>query len=256
MKFLISLIPKKLFNFLVVFFYHRPNYNSDGIITSHTCNFLKKPRFISAKNISLKETGFEGEIDWRLHTALWLAKNCSTLEGDFVECGVDRGFLSRAIVSYLDFNSLDKDFYLLDTFEGIPLEDLTEREIKLSPHIENKNKQGNDKSYFNGTYENVKRSFKDFERVKIIKGKVPGTLSKIKSKKIAYISLDMNNAFPEIEAANFLWGKLVKGGAILLDDYAYSDKYAEQRIAFDKFAREKEVEILTLATGQGMIIKS
>ena len=205
--------------------------------------------------VSLVKTGYEGEIDWRLHTALFFAKYCSTLEGDFVECGVDRGFLSRAIVSYIDFNNLNKNFYLLDTFEGIPLDDLTEREKKLSPHIKKDIDGEYDKSYFEGTYENVKKAFNDYKRVVVVKGRIPEILSKIKSKRIAYVSIDMNNAYPEIEAAKFLWDRIIKGGIILLDDYAYSNRYIEQRIAFDKFAKEKEVEILTLATGQSLIIK-
>lgn len=39
-------------------------------------------------------------------------------EGDFVECGVNRGGLSRAVMHYVDFERLDKQFWLLDTFEG------------------------------------------------------------------------------------------------------------------------------------------
>src|SRR3989344_3487342 len=159
MKTIIKLIPKKLFNILAIFLYHGTTYNSDLLISSHTCNFLKNPKFQESKKISLVKTGYEGEIDWRLHTALFFAKYCSTLEGDFVECGVDRGFLSRAIVSYIDFNNLNKNFYLLDTFEGIPLDDLTEREKKLSPHIKKDIDGEYDKSYFEGTYENVKKAF-------------------------------------------------------------------------------------------------
>jgi hypothetical protein len=49
------------------------------------------------------------------------------LPGDFVERGVNRGFLSSAIMQFLD--CLGKQFYLLDKFRGIderyvPSEDL------------------------------------------------------------------------------------------------------------------------------------
>jgi hypothetical protein len=40
-------------------------------------------------------------------------------EGDFVECGVNRGGLSRAVIHYVDFEKLNKRFWLLDTYEGL-----------------------------------------------------------------------------------------------------------------------------------------
>lgn len=227
--------------------YAHPEYASDGIITSHTCDFLKDPKFVEARRIATKATNFEYKIDWRLHTALWAAKHCSHLKGDFVECGVNRGFLSRAIVQYIGWNQLNKKFYLIDTFEGMPLEYATKREKDLNPHVTDQD--------YGGTYERAKQVFKDFKNIKIIKGKVPDVLPEVKSKSIAYLSLDMNNAYPEIKAAEFFWEKIVGGGIILSDDYAFHPNYIEQREAFDKFAKEKGVQVLTMATGQGLIIK-
>jgi len=65
----------------------------------------------------------------------------------------------------------------------------------------------------------------------------------------------MNCAKPEIEAINYFWDKIEKGGMILLDDYANNRLFELQRKEFDKFADEKGIGILTLATGQGLIIK-
>lgn len=66
----------------------------------------------------------------------------------------------------------------------------------------------------------------------------------------------MNNAKAEISAIEFLWDKLVLGGIIVLDDYAYGEEFREQKNAWDKFAAKKQFKILTLPTGQGLIIKS
>ncbi len=55
---------------------------------------------------------------WRVHVGLWAAASCASLEGDFVECGVNRGFLSSAIMEHLDWDKTGKHFYLLDTFNG------------------------------------------------------------------------------------------------------------------------------------------
>ena len=108
---------------------------------------------------------------------------------------------------------------------------------------------------YRGTFESVTKTFKDFDNVIIVKGKVPDTLSQVSSKKIAFLSIDMNLVYPEIKAGEYFWDKLVPGAMIVLDDYAFSASYDEQRIAWDSFAKEKGVQILTMATGQGLIIK-
>lgn len=63
--------------------------------------------------------GQDYQWHWRVHVGLWAAGHAATLEGDFVECGVNRGFLSSAIMEDLDWNNFGRHFYLLDTFSGI-----------------------------------------------------------------------------------------------------------------------------------------
>jgi hypothetical protein len=64
----------------------------------------------------------------------------------------------------------------------------------------------------------------------------------------------MNCSTPEIAAIEFLWERLVPGAFVLLDDYAYHG-YLSQKIAMDRFAQEKEIKILSLPTGQGLLVK-
>ena len=54
-----------------------------------------------------------------MHVGLWAASHAATIDGDFVECGVNRGVLSSAIMDYLEWDTVGKHFYLLDTFSGI-----------------------------------------------------------------------------------------------------------------------------------------
>jgi len=51
--------------------------------------------------------------------AVLAADKASRLGGDFVECGVNRGGYSRAVMHFVDFPRLGKTFYLLDTFHGL-----------------------------------------------------------------------------------------------------------------------------------------
>ena len=45
-------------------------------------------------------------------------------------CGVNAGFLSSAIVRYVDWNKLHKRFYLVDTFTGPVLSPYSSEEIE------------------------------------------------------------------------------------------------------------------------------
>jgi len=80
---------------------------------------MDDPLFRKAYARGVRAAGQDYNWHWRVHVGLWAAACASRLDGDFVECGVNRGFLSSAIMVYLDWDSLGKQFYLLDTFRGL-----------------------------------------------------------------------------------------------------------------------------------------
>jgi O-methyltransferase len=165
------------------------------------------------------------------------------LKGDYVECGVNSGILSRAIMEYLDFAKMsDRQFYLLDTFCGIPEDDGPEKRIRQINRV------------YPDIYEEVVNTFAPFSNAKLVRGRIPETLSEIKSTKICYLSIDLNVAAPELAAGEYLWPRMVSGAVILLDDYGWAG-HEEQKIGWDEFARERNVPLLPLPTGQGIIIK-
>jgi len=222
-------------------------YNQDGLATINNCDFLNDPRFQEAYRLG-EQTGSWGDprIHWRVHVLCWAADIASRLEGDFVECGVNRGGYSRAVMHFVDFPRLGKTFYLLDTFHGL--------EDKLISDAERKRGIPQVYSYYEECYEAVCRTFEGFRTV-IVRGVVPETLPLVKAAKVCYLSIDMNCAAPEIAAAEYFWDKLVPGAVIVLDDYGWQLHY-EQKEAFDRFAAQKGVRVLALPTGQGLIFKS
>lgn len=219
-------------------------YKSDGLATIHNCDFLREELFTKSYNKG-KKTGSWGEanIQWRAYVVCWCAFKAKSLEGDFVECGVNKGGYAKTVITYIDFNSLGKRFYLLDTFNGLVEKYITGNEKKL----------GIKPGGYQECYEFVKKIFKN-DIVEIIKGPVPETLPEVKAQQVAYLSLDMNCVEPEIAAANFFWNKIVSGGVIILDDYGWQ-RHNEQKLKFDLFAHQKSVRVLSLPTGQGIIIK-
>ena len=97
-------------------------------------------------------------------------------------------------------------------------------------------------------------SFKEFSNVIVVQGIVPEVLSKLNIRKVAYLHLDMNCVPPEVAAFNYFWERLVPGGFVLLDDYAYKNRKL-QHVAMNDAAAAKDMKIASLPTGQGLLIK-
>lgn len=95
-------------------------YAQDNLIAvNRNLSFLHEQKFKAAFE---RHAGSQQEksLLWRIHTLAWAARHCATLPGDFVECGVWRGFSFSVLTDYLDFETLDTTLYLYDTYEGIP----------------------------------------------------------------------------------------------------------------------------------------
>lgn len=173
-----------------------------------------------------------------------------SIGGDFVECGVGHGIYSKTICRYLGFEKYaKKTFYLYDTFQGIPIERITdgsERE-RLEEY--------NSVHYSENLLSEARAGFSAYRNVVIVPGIVPDTLQNKAPDAVAYLSIDMNNATAEIAAIRFFWDRIVSGGIVVLDDYAYGPEFIDQKIAWDAFVSERGYTILTLPTGQGLIVK-
>lgn len=225
-------------------------YAQDLLFTFHNADFMKDPHFLESYELGKQTDGGhllkDDDIHWRTHVQCWAAFHAAKLEGDFVDCGVSTGIFARSVINYINFQELDKKYYLLDTFSGMDEKYSSPREM-LRHEILGYGKKEN-------LYSQVQETFKDFN-VKIIKGSVPETLSQVDTLKVCYLSIDMNCVLPEAEALSFFWDKMVSGGMIILDDYGYANDTNDQKAAHDAFAKSKGVMVLTLPTCQGLIIK-
>jgi len=225
-------------------------YHEDGLATEHNADFAHDARFAEAYALG-KATGSWGKRDirWRAYVACWAASHAAQLAGDFVECGVNRGGLSRAVAHYVGFERLNKRFYLLDTFAGIPAESISPEEWALG------RRPGNwTPTSYGECYNDVQRTFADYGNVILVRGIIPDTLPCVEADEVCYLSIDLNCVAPEIAAAEYFWPKMVRGGIMLLDDYAQIP-FLPQKRAFDAFAAHHGVMVLALPTGQGLILK-
>ncbi|MBV9241814.1 MAG: class I SAM-dependent methyltransferase [Acidobacteria bacterium] len=225
-------------------------YDRDGLLSIHNHDFMQDPRFKKAYERGIRAAG-DYRWQWRVHIGLWAAQTAAHLDGDFVECGVNRGFLSSAIMDLLDWDNTGKIFYLLDTFSGLDPRHIAADGVTAAA----RNKEHLASGFYVTDVESVKQNFAEWKNVRIIEGSVPETLAEIDSSKIAFLHIDMNCAPPEVAAFDELWDRLVPGAVILLDDYAGAG-HGVQKHAMDKAAAAKNITIASLPTGQGLMIKS
>lgn len=227
-------------------------YDQDGLRSVHDHSFMEEPGFKAAYARGVVAAGQDYCWHWRVHVGLWAASMALKLDGDFVECGVNRGFLSSAIMQALNWNSLERTFFLLDTFGGIDAAQTTEEE--RNDGILDRNREHIEMGFYTLDVASVRANFAEWRNVRIIPGTVPDTLDQITSDRIAFASIDMNCAPPELAAMEFLWDRLVPGAVALFDDYAYRG-YSTQKRSMDGFAAARGVSVLSLPTGQGLLLK-
>jgi hypothetical protein len=190
--------------------------------------------------------GGDLRIEWRVYTCLWAAEHGLALPGDFVECGVNTGIISRAICQYLDFAVVPKRFFLFDTFEGIPESQALPEERE---HVLSKNAR-----IYRECYEDARQTFAAFPNVQLVRGTVPESLGSVSIDRVSYLSIDMNLAKPELEALEYFWDRLAPGAVVVLDDYGF-EGHRHQHEAVNAFAVKRHVSVYTSPTGQGLILR-
>lgn len=228
-------------------------YDSDGLRTLHNHDFMADPAFLAAYGRGLAASGVDYGFQWRVYIALWAARSAARVPGDFVECGVNRGFMSSAIMHALDWNTTGRTFWLLDTFAGLDTRQVSE--VERSGGVLERNSKELETGFYTTDLDNVRRNFAEWPRARIVVGAVPGTLAQVTAERIAFLHLDMNCVEPEVAALDQLWPRLSPGAFALLDDYAYWG-YQPQKDGLDAWAAAHGVPIAGLPTGQGLIVKA
>jgi O-methyltransferase len=235
-----------------------PSYDENALVTwSQSTDFLRDERFQSAyrrgmasgHNLSMF-SGSDGDlrIRWRVAIYCWAARHAARLPGDFVDCGTGTGIYSLAVCDYIDFNATKKSFWLFDTFEGIPEEQMSDDERVLGRVDESR-------ARFAPCYERALKNFAPYAKAYLVRGKVPDTLATAAVGEVCYLSIDMNIAYPERAALEHFWPRMVTGGIAILDNYGWLP-YRAQKATLDEFAKQNRAEVMMLPTGQGLLIKA
>lgn len=186
------------------------------------------------------------------------------IRGDYAETGVWRGGVS--ILSYLTFSEkfkIKKNFYLYDTFEGMPEPSKHDKKINknLSQVLDKWKKTSNTKEGWNfSPIVDVKKNISKFcgkkslKKFKFIKGKVENTL-KIKKnlpKRICLLRLDTDFYNSTKTELNYLFNRVSKGGVIIFDDYS---NWLGAKKAIDDFFKNKKYLLCKIDDNSRFIIK-
>ncbi len=230
-------------------------FDSDGLaVRGKALGALDDPAFRAAYDWSVhfehggvRSHWIDVDLRWRAHICTWAVKQGLLLEGDFVECGVDTAMIAGTVIKYLGWEKTGRDFFLFDTYEGIPdVPGMNEDEKRWRKKL-------NATSYAD-SWSFIQAKFSAYPNVKLVRGYLPDTLTAVAGRKIAYLSVDLNNAPSEEAVIRHLWPQLQPGAIIILDDYAF-DAHEAQYKFWNDFARSHGVMVATCPTGQGILIK-
>ncbi len=240
-----------------IFVLNKDSYCEDGLATNHITDFLNDRKFMSnyfkaSENTNMSKKSHR--ITYRAYIVNYFANYALTKfknqNGCFIELGTHKGLIAKSIILNSNIINEKTDFYLFDTYKGIPVNQLSENEKIFA------NRQ-NSTIYKENVYDFIINKFNDYNFVKIVQGELPKSLENedIKIDKIKFLHIDLNNSYAEIASIKKLYESLLIGAPVILDDYCYSELYREQKNSWDKFIKEKNMTILSLPTGQGVFFK-
>ena len=123
----------------------------------------------------------------------------------------------------------------------------------MSEHESRKREHLNARRY-SDSLEFVRNKFEDRSNVEIVRGLLADTLVAVDGRKIAYLSVDLNNAPSEQAVNQRLWPQLVPGALVAMDDYSFKGHQAQYGM-WNALAARHRLPIATLPTGQGLLLK-
>ena len=141
-----------------------------------------------------------------------LMSKASIVKGDMAEVGVWKGGSAKFICEFKG----NKNLHLFDTFEGMPE---TRPDDIIAPYGRYKEPRQIIKGEMVRGIEEAQENLKKYSNVFFYKGIFPETSDSIKDTKFSFVHLDVDIYKSTIDALNFFYPRMNKGGVILIHDY-------------------------------------
>jgi O-methyltransferase len=162
------------------------------------------------------------------------------IDGAFAELGVHQGETARAIHQM----DSDRTFYLFDTFSGFPTEDLaqeTQTDDRFTTEM-----------FADTSLEKVTQYMAGNDNLRFKPGFFPGTATGLEAEKFALVHIDADLYAPTIDALNFFYPKVAKGGVLIVHDYNHNWDGIPK--AINEFIGTIPESIVELPDWQGSVI--
>ncbi len=171
------------------------------------------------------------------------------IPGAIVECGVWKGgAVMSSLLAMRNLNRSDRDYYLYDTFEGMPKPSEADKKFdgdSLDQAFAAR-QCGEDASdwcrgEFGEVHENVLGTGYDPSRIQFIKGKVEDTIPGTLPEQIAILRLDTDWYESTRHELEHLYPLLAPGGVLIIDDYGH---WQGARQAVDEYFAAHSIPML------------
>lgn len=161
-----------------------------------------------------------------------LADRCikENIKGDFVECGIGKGSQVAVMALACKENNEHRTIWAIDSYKGIPLagkHDTSQPGIGKITHNVNmplRQRLENHSGIGTQALHYIKSYIRDYglhkENIKYLEGWFQDTLPNNRIKDIALLRLDGDLYESTQVCLKYLYPKLVKGGYLIIDDYA------------------------------------
>ena len=197
-------------------------------------NPYKQLRFYSLQNI------FKNILD-------------NKIKGHVAECGVWKGHSAFILGKMLEEANSNKKFYIFDSFEGGLSDKSTEDKNKR--YELSKQQIRAEKMSFASDENQVKKSLSVFRNIHYLKGWIPERFNELNDKNFCFVHIDVDLYQPTLDSLIFFYPRLIKGGAIVIDDYGIS-QFPGARKAVDYFLSSKKCSFFyKVPFGSSFIIK-
>lgn len=189
------------------------------------------------------------QLRWRHYIVYWSATLASRIAGgdrkNFVELGVCDGLTTWFASHARQSSRCGGEFFLYDAWDEMRSDLLTPSE------------GGSAGSYGFLNIENTAKNLSHCVDEKFVfnKGYIPESFSYSRNpKEIAWLHIDLNSSMPTIASLDLFWDRLLPGGLVLLDDFAWPG-YEETRINVELWCQARDIDILQMPTGQALLTK-
>ena len=182
-------------------------------------------------------------------------KKIVNLPGDIIECGVFKGISLTRFLTFREIleNAQSRKIYGFDVFGKFPKSKL-KSDKKFIKNWELESGNGINKDELDKIF--LDKKFSNFELIKgDIENTLPIFLKKKPELKISLLHLDMDIYEPTKHALEYLFNRVVKGGLILIDDYAIENGATKAVDEFLKINKDLKIQKLNFSYKPSYIIK-